>query len=472
MRLPYPDWSSYQEQPFCVVKVEVDKNHYESPVLARTERIQRNDTTSSGLDKYSPGTQLYLDFHYERDEFIVRVVKYNATPSDVNTYNETDPGWVELPENQRRWLNSFARDSGPAVNPVTNGGNCANLWLFIPDQLTPHPELQNLIEQIRDYGFDIGEDRNNDNWTDVTLWTGWSEQELQAILDGLQATADAFSQITLLESYGFSNHTIFKNVMGRYATDDPPPDDTPLEEWLNRTENVKYFTIVQAGAGGIGPDGETHNGFCQTFNGYSQIVCFGPLLQGNGWEIRTFTEYTLVHELGHVFDNRVATSTDAHPEGFPNLTTRTQLMQIRTCSDSRIIVMGTLGGGIWRRGEDGWGSGPAFDPSGGALYTKFQQNPKLPDNVEEAAADMFLNWVYRSLNDNVPAADPCNSVPDPCSTPPPPIVWQGPGFLNEKWKDMSSNQEIPGQCDSDLSGELRYQAMHDILTLIFGDHIW
>jgi hypothetical protein len=59
----------------------------------------------------------------------------------------------------------------------------------------------------------------------------------------------------------------------------------------------------------------------------------------------------------------------------------------------------------WARGTRGWGSSAALISSGQACT--FQQNPTDAigtiitfAEVDEAFADMFLNWVYKSNGDN------------------------------------------------------------------------
>jgi hypothetical protein len=165
------------------------------------------------------------------------------------------------------------------------------------------------------------------------------------------------------------------------------------------------------------------------------------------------TQYTMVHELGHRFDNR------SDQNGKDSLSERLGLsggayggIVITDCAEP--VPQRVLGevAGNWKRGVRGWGSGPGF--------SDFQQNPlEEPGltNVEvyEAAADMFLNWVYRRNSNTVPG-DPCS---DPLTGP-----WEG--FKNVDW---SLN---PPQDDGTKPGNRRYKWAEDAVGAIFGDQQW
>lgn len=120
-----------------------------------------------------------------------------------------------------------------------------------------------------------------------------------------------------------------------------------------------------------------------------------------------------------------------------------------------------------RAARRGWGSGPAKNTSGGRLFTTFQQNPKFQptylkvEAVDEAVADMFLNWVYRTQY-GLPSSDPCND--------PVPGTWQG--FLNKSWSGITSNIPTTGTDDSTRPGSKRYAWMHEQMQSIFTEHGW
>ncbi|MDQ7033419.1 MAG: hypothetical protein Q9P01_00870 [Anaerolineae bacterium] len=140
-----------------------------------------------------------------------------------------------------------------------------------------------------------------------------------------------------------------------------------------------------------------------------------------------FTEFTAVHELGHVFIDRTGNQ-------FSTLVN--QAIVFDGEGINRVIIFGSTTWTLpsnetvsdWYRGERGWGSdakwfnvvngtidaeGPCDGTSSmvGVFVSNFQQNPCHVKNwiftdpshtiddveLEEAAADMFLNWVYRTL---------------------------------------------------------------------------
>ncbi len=136
------------------------------------------------------------------------------------------------------------------------------------------------------------------------------------------------------------------------------------------------------------------------------VVCNGFL--DNGGDGRT-TEYTIVHELGHIFDYR---------SGDVITTSIASNFMLGSCVTSEFndnyTVMGYVSpSNPWARGSRGWGTGPGF-----SLFQQSTENIPL-----EAAADMFLNWVYRR---NSPSGTPLVSGIDPTipTAPPPPASQQ------------------------------------------------
>jgi len=124
-----------------------------------------------------------------------------------------------------------------------------------------------------------------------------------------------------------------------------------------------------------------------------------------------FTRYTVVHELGHTFTQRTGFQGTA-PNSYFNLILTPRAEPIGSIRDNNEqVVMGfgqiPLITGItsdWARGRRGWGSSGGLRPSEAGC--DFQQNTGtfvdglnqgFSDEVDEAAADMFLNWVYEEL---------------------------------------------------------------------------
>ncbi len=180
------------------------------------------------------------------------------------------------------------------------------------------------------------------------------------------------------------------------------------------------------------------------------------------------TPYTITHELGHVFVDR----TGGAVSGTSSLFGLIQDANIRDANPSDIGVQAVFGNGFfdktrspdWRRGPRGWGSAPvlpgrcdgSITPTPSAPPTDFQQNPcdvvdalYLPGSAiltterEEAAADMFLNWVYR--------------------------VQGNGGFLNVDWAGC-----LPDGCldIANAPGDVRMNWMNTTLTSLFAIHQW
>ena len=131
----------------------------------------------------------------------------------------------------------------------------------------------------------------------------------------------------------------------------------------------------------------------------------------------------------------------------------------------------------WERGRRGWGTGPQqhLDSNGTPrpLVTYFQQNTE--NSPIEAAADMFLNWVYRFNAQN--GDRPTNS----CGLEdiPHPTNWAGPGFLNQAWSDnphpsfiTNGAGLVPGSSDFSLPGDARYFYMDVLIRSIFSNNQW
>jgi hypothetical protein len=197
---------------------------------------------------------------------------------------------------------------------------------------------------------------------------------------------------------------------------------------------------------------DINNGGCFAFDGGGSlpraVVCNGGSL--------IISEYTVVHELGHLFDYRISS----------NLTTAMYNGQITigSCPNGqRYVIMGYFNGGF-TRGSRGWGSG--------SYLSNFQQSGE--NTPIEAAADMFLNWVYRSnsLNSSTSITyvpnfynifDPTN-IPIGCQTTPFPEPWSG--FLNRNWAVSATTFDLG------MPGEVRYAYMNQIMNNFFLSSGW
>jgi hypothetical protein len=161
-----------------------------------------------------------------------------------------------------------------------------------------------------------------------------------------------------------------------------------------------------------------------------------------------FNQYTLVHELGHVFVGRTGGTVAGSQTYFGLIQSAVENDRSAT---GRRLVFGVgrdiLNRTDWIRGERGWGSGASlpgrcdgsFQPNANAL--DFQQNPcqvidtdypgLLIVEREEAAADMFLNWVYNAFA-NISYEDICN--PSGCPDTP-----ANPGTVRRDWMSNTMN---------------------------------
>ena len=236
----------------------------------------------------------------------------------------------------------------------------------------------------------------------------------------------------------------------------------------NQDTQATYITISKSGAGDT----------CLTTAGVpTTIVC------GTGIVL---SKYTIVHELGHVFDNRSDQSVNSNPstslEEYVANTNSGTNQPIVDSNDPPRPVMGTFINRYtqdvyWDRGPRGWGTGPASNygttgtTKGIALtriLTNMQQNSPPYNGVvpnKEAAADMFLNWIYRTL-------DPQNSDP-----------FQPPnGFKNISWDSWESADlntgfgvcNVTAGCADSVRkpGDARFNWMNTNMTQIFTAHNW
>ncbi len=233
----------------------------------------------------------------------------------------------------------------------------------------------------------------------------WAVEELDQILIGVKKTAKAFYMLKnniyansdmaqLLTGDSDAEKQIFRSVMDS--------SDVNINGFflLRVTDDFKFGPLEAQGCDAFIARPRNHG--C-TSNTYSSIAFYGNFWQVNPNGILN-VEYNLVHELGHRFDNQSDTVTQANTKLSDAYVDGNGTIVIEDCNQQR--VMGTVPGRTdWARGARGWGDVSSPNTFGNT----FQQNvTEIIDGtgaveesgeVDEAAADMFLNWVYRRITD-------------------------------------------------------------------------
>jgi hypothetical protein len=175
-----------------------------------------------------------------------------------------------------------------------------------------------------------------------------------------------------------------------------------------------------------------------------------------------FNQYTLVHELGHIFSNSSAQNGQESLKEYVYDTGRSpNPTYIRDSNDNPVMGYFSFPGfesSIWDRGTRGWGSGPVcqYDyelPNkyrcidGTRIVTNFQQHgPPYEageDHFDETAADMFLNWVYTAFQDISwsPRADVALNTQDgACVNSNGCPDWRQPGEARSNWMNNTMSQ--------------------------------
>jgi hypothetical protein len=285
------------------------------------------------------------------------------------------------------------------------------------------------------------------------------------MLLGANAVADAFRSVST-QVASITKQQVFMTVMGLSTV----PTGTKLK-------------VIRS---------STPGGYCQMDNNTVTLTCFGStLIAPNGTPL-AFTQYVVVHELGHRFDVRASAGNPPRPRLIDYMNSAV----IEDCTN--IFVMGERGTSLppakfWTRGERGWGTGPARIGSTGTIrqVTNFQQNavliefqadpstldyqfladpPTLQNDtqnskqvrVEEAAADMFLNWVYRR---NIQGASP--TLDQVCQQPATSVAIVS--FLNLSWLNGT---QTPVQQIVQRPGDSRYAWVDEKMVTVFGIHGW
>jgi hypothetical protein len=412
----------------------VDQKYaYNSPVVARTERIQYPDKTDDGFDSNKPRnedrTHLPNILPVEGSQVIVPTM-INAgeelTLDGVYSRNEQDDGFtahiVEIDEQQvDLWINTLTY-----IAPL-EGEDCSQLQP-ITVSLSP---VETIIEDLRAYGIEVSVDGNL--WGDGEPQGLWTFDQINDILTGVTNSVSAFQ---LHSGSTDSLQQIFFRVMIQ--------GDVP-----------DHMVFIQT----------NQSGFCQTIQGSNaspptarRVLCRNDV---------SFTPHTVVHELGHIFDNRSARAPGT------SLSDRLNERQIVDCLGQP--VLGPDINSDFQRGETGWGSGSELG------FSLFQQNilnvqydPINPIDTDqtteigEAAADMFLNWVYRRNTDtdipNILNWNICNDITHHVDGQTGTHTWEG--FLNIDWATNSS------VADMGWPGNARFKRMEVLLTDIFGEQQW
>jgi hypothetical protein len=242
--------------------------------------------------------------------------------------------------------------------------------------------------------------------------------------------------------------------------------------------NYQYQYGTQAGGSATLTYTNAPQGYCiswqerlvGTVRNPAAIICNGDLIDQYSGTTLTLeaSQYTVVHELGHLFDYRTGSGLRI-PIG-----SRTVPLEDCTSPPNTGIITGPTSS-AWIRGRRGWGTGPAqyLNSNGNVapVVTDFQQNTENSDI--EAAADSFLNWVYRVNTSQVQAVYPCSLTPLPPST-----QWTGPGFLNQAWSATPHPSFIPdsagiaGTPDPSLPGDVRHYDMDVLMRQIFSTNSW
>ncbi len=270
----------------------------------------------------------------------------------------------------------------------------------------------NSIITLPDYGVYISID-----WANLPTYLGQNQHQLQNHL--INETLIGLEDVALALSYKFpraasglpsdpqARYRAFRTVMG-----------TSSGNWIGilfyQTGNAKNLfcqtNIAQSpNSTSLGPTPIPNNFPYMNVTPQATIVCDIDL--GSD-----YSRYTIVHELGHNLED--TSGGISNPNSLHQLIrnplwppTGPQTAGILFDNNSQIVYgfgpeETSPGSGNfipgWTRGRRGWGSSAPLKPRGNAC--DFQQDtynnpPPQIDNFEvsEAAADMFLNWVYELL---------------------------------------------------------------------------
>ena len=321
-----------------------------------------------------------------------------------------------------------------------------------------------------------GPGTNATSWQlDCNCARPWTLIELEQVLIGVQNTAAAFNSVQNGNTSGTSQQAkqLFRNIMASNNTD---------VLYMIRVNSNGGFTY-NSGVGDscIGTAGEG----CVE-NSYSSIGFYGQFYEpeGSALFVENYIQHVVVHELGHRFDNQTGSvSVDLRVENrltmnvihpfYPDINQLNVALkgcgvdgvfgpvtqQDGTETNDDDTVLGYFFDG-WTRGSRGWGTiakplSPTGQPEG--QQELFQINPS--NDPSEAAADMFLNWVYRRNTYGAPDWFVPENPQSRCNGPSDIGQWQG-----------FRNIDQLGNLDTSLPGNTRYLWMDNFMGMIVNDN--
>lgn len=277
-----------------------------------------------------------------------------------------------------------------------------------------------IINDLARYGITAYQDGLSTGDPNYASRRSWTFDELAEILLGVQYTARALyeamnpGEMLVVQDVFTAD---YRRVMGSMD--------------IRRVENGYTVSPPQDKCNGSA-------GQACTSVGNTAVIFYGNV---------NVTQYTLVHELGHFFNDR----SDKNGPTTISLYIRMQGASVDDSipSPNQGKVFGILGSD-WVRGKRGWGSGPSD-------VTDFQQNAFEVNDVgasaddrfteiDEATADMFLNWVYSVATDG------------------------DLGFKNISW--LGSGCQTAAGCPDDVAkpGDARLNWMNTQMSDIFSQH--
>lgn len=371
----------------------------------------------------------------------------------------------------------------------------------LPDSIIPDPRTPSQILE-EDYGVLLRHEQG----------FPWTEAEISEIYAGVTTTATAFG---LLSDRSESDSELFKIIMTEgdsigylvvYKALDLP-DVTNLQitfDVPNVINTISFNYEVSDGGCKVYEIDPPRTIICNSYdelpgtNAPILLNTNAPLVlrgaSGSPLGNKFFTQYVLVHELGHIFDTRAEWWSNAfdslargvcpeflkdrlpenvyqeYPNGVDELDFPTHCTDVVDINGWRLI--GVSNNGYIRR-DRGWGSGPDTD------LTDFQQHPgRVFASDEESTvqheeeADMFLNWVYRKISNKPPTY--MISVPTLLSNNTFSVEGLWLGFHNLSWEPVPvDNGEYPNDArDDSYPGDSRFEWANVVLIEVFKEKSW
>jgi hypothetical protein len=412
-----------QVQPLPCLELTKEANFYDNPIIPLTEQIQYPTIESpkvpneTPITTYEAGTKFRADQRYQYTVSIHPNEDSSFGSEHIIRVTHVDTGGGLVPLDPPLWFNRQVN------NEIITNDLTPTCTLVQSNKFSSSTPRYEHIENLREYDVEIEEEQGKP----------WTPDELAEIFTAVVNTATALK--TESDDTGIGLRRIFRQII--VADEDIPspnvyfsflrlPTDAPATHNTDHRDYSTDYASVSSGA-------------CLTRN--ASITCRGtpyepnPALGG----VAVF-EYVIVHEFGHVFDNRSDGELSQEIEEsdrdcYENGTIIPDSSIVNPSGDciidnNNVLVMGLQG--EWRRGERGWGSGPS------SSSTIFQQHPpsinvEFPGNdYQEAAADMFLNWVYRT--NGAGGFENRNWHPrDDCDTPAGCLDASNPGDARHVW---------------------------------------